>query len=145
MKRLRCKGIAAIEAALVMLATTSLLVIFVHCGRMALNCAALDRASSSAARYLASVPLEVLHDAAQRGQVLAAAQKIVDETLGAASVDVSELQVEYLCDPGYCSLLGPASTPARVGVQVMIQFHDPLYLDGQATQLSSYAEVGRDN
>jgi|GEM_PF-1516331 len=145
MKRLHCKGIAAIEAALVMFATTSLLVIFVHCGRMALNCAALDRASSSAARYLSAVPLEVLHDAAQRGIALEAARKIVEETLGAASVDVSGLQVDFLCDPATCALLGPASTPSRVGVQVMIQFHDPIYLDGQATQLSSYAEVSRDN
>jgi len=145
MRRLHCKGIAAIEAALVMFATSSLLVIFVHCGRLALNCAALDRASNSAARYLAAVPLESLHDSAQRVVVLSAAQKIVDETLAAASVDVSELQVEYLCDPGYCSVLASASTPAKVGVQVLIKFHDPLYLDGQATQLSSYSEVSRDN
>jgi hypothetical protein len=145
MRRLRCRGVAAIEAALVMFATTSLLVVFVHCGRLALDCAAVDRAASGAARYLASVPLEILHDGAQRGIVLAAAQNMVDETLSAAGVDVSGLQVDFLCDPGPCATLAPASTPARVGVQVVIQFQDSLYPDSGPTQVSSYAEVNRDN
>jgi len=145
MKRLRCRGIAAIEAALVMLAATSLLVAFVHCGRLALECAAVDRAASAAARYLAALPLEILHDAAQRGMALAAARNLVDETLAAASVDVSELQVDFLCDPGACASLPPATTPAKVGVQVVVQFHDTLYPNAYPTQVSSYVEVNRDN
>ncbi len=144
MKRLRCQGIAAIEAALVMFATTSLLVVFVHCGRMALNCAALDRAASGAARYLAALPLEILHDPTQRGYALGAAQAMVDETLAAASVDTSDVHLDFTCDGGLCSSLGSSATPGRVGVQLTIQFHDDLYLAGQPTELSSYAEASRD-
>lgn len=145
MKRLRCRGIAAIEAALVMFATTSLLVVFVHCGRMALNCAAIDRAASSAARYIAAVPLEILHDPAQRANALGAAQAMVDEALAAAHVDMSGMHLDITCDGGLCSSLGQAATPGRVGVQLTIQFHDDFYLAGQATELSSYAEASRDN
>ncbi len=144
MKRLRCRGIAAIEAALVMFATTSLLVSFVRCGRMALDCAAMDQAANCAARYLATVPLEVLHDATQRGYAIAAAQSMVNETLAAASVDVSGLQVDFMCNQGPCATLAPGSTPARVGVQVVIQFHD-LLAGGEPTQVNSYVEVARDN
>lgn len=145
MKRLRCRGIAAIEAALVMFATTSLLLAFVHCGRLALDCAAVDRASSATARYLAALPLEILHDDAQRAIALATAQNMLDETLAAASVDVGGLRVDYICDPGACANLSPGSTPAKVGVQVVIQFHDNLYPNDYPTQVLSYAEVNRDN
>lgn len=145
MKRLRCRGIAAIEAALVMFATTSLLVVFVHCGRMVLNCAALDRAASGAARYLAGVSLEILHDPAQRAYALAAAQAMVEETLSAARVDAASLQADFICDGALCANLGPGAAPGRVSVHLAIQFHDDMYLDGWVTELSSYVEVGRDN
>lgn len=145
MKRRNCRGIAAIETALVMFATTSLLVALVNCGRLAQHGAAVDSAASNSARYLATVPLAVLHESSQRDTALRLARKIVDDTLAAAGVDVSELQVFYSCDPTPCASLTAASVPGKVGVQVVVQFHDALFPNYPAVQLSSYAEVGRDD
>ncbi|WP_028103197.1 TadE/TadG family type IV pilus assembly protein [Pseudoduganella violaceinigra] len=144
MKRRRCGGAAAIEAGLVMLATTSLLANLVYCGRLALNGAALDRAASNAARYLATVPVEVLHDSVPRSAALSAAQGIIDETLAAANVDVQELQVNFFCDPSPCATLPPGSTPTKAGVEVVVQFHDELFGTNFPLQLSAFVEVGRD-
>lgn len=145
MKHQRSRGVALIEAALVMLALSSLLVGSLYYGRLAMSGAALDRAASNAARYLSTVAIENLHDSARRAVVLAAAQAMVDETFAAAGVAVQDLQVEFLCDPGACASLPPGSTPAKVGVLLTIQYQDSLFATNVPTQLSAYAEVGRDN
>jgi len=145
MKRRRCRGVAAIEAALVLFATSALLVNLLYCGRLALDGAALDRAASGAARYLSTVPLEDLHDSARRGAALAAAQAIAAETLAAAGIDVQQLQLEFLCDPGACATLPAGVTPSRVGVLANLSFYDEVFGGHAPTQLTAYAEVGRDN
>lgn len=145
MKRLRCRGVAAIEAALVLLATSVLLVNFIYCGRLAWTGAALDGAAAAAARYLSKVPIEVLHDSSQRGVALAVARAMVDDTLAAASVDVQELEVDLVCDPGPCASLSPAAVPAKVGVHVAGQFSDEQFGRYLSTRLAAFVEVGRDN
>lgn len=145
MKRLRCRGVAAIEAALVLFGASVLLVNLLYCGRLALAGAALDGATSSAARYLAAVPVEDLNDSARRSAALATAQAMIDETLAGAGVTAQDLQVQYLCGGGWCSMLAPGSVPNRVTVLATLDFQDEIFGSPGQTQLSSYVEVGRDN
>ena len=145
MKRLRCRGVAAIEAALVMLAVSVLLVNLVYCGRLALHGAALDSAAASAARYLAKVPLEELHDSARRAVALAAARRMVDDTLAAAKVDVQELQVEFTCELGACASLSSLVAPSKVAVSVVAQFRDEQFGAYLPATLVAFVEVGREN
>lgn len=145
MKHRRNRGVAAIEAALVLFGTSALLVIVLNCGRLALAGAALDRGASNAARYLAIIPVEDLQDSARRSVALAAAQSIVDEALAGASIDAQALRVEFTCDPGECSLLQSSDKPSRVGVLARLAFNSELIGSDVQTQLVAYAEVGRDN
>lgn len=145
MKRLRERGVAAIEAALVLFATTALLVNLLYCGRLAWHGAALDGAAYNAARYLASVPPEDLSDSSRRGAVLATAQAMVNETLAGAGVTGQDLQVQYLCGAGWCSVLAAGSVPTKVAVLATLEFRDEIFGSPGQTLLSSYVEVGRDN
>ncbi|MGW8389908.1 TadE/TadG family type IV pilus assembly protein [Pseudoduganella sp. HUAS MS19] len=145
MKRLRCRGVAAIEAALVMAVLAPLLVLALNIGRLAINGAAVDRAASNAARFLSTVPLEILRDASRRGVVLDSARSLVDQTLAAAAVDVQTLNVEFLCDPGNCSTLPANYTPTKIGVLVSVDNQAIVDLGTEPVLLSVYAEVGRDD
>ena len=69
MKRTRCRGVAAIEAALVLAGLAPLLAFALNLGRLAIDGAAADRAASNAARFLSTVPLESLHDSTRRAVV----------------------------------------------------------------------------
>lgn len=145
MKRRRSRGVAAIEAALVMAGLTPLLVLALNMGRLAIDGAALDRAASNAARYLATVPLESLRDSSRRSVVLDSARYLIVQTLAASKVDVATLHVEFLCDPGSCELLQATSTPTKIGVLVSI---DNLGIVDPGTaplRLEVFAEVGRDD
>ncbi|KQV58978.1 TadE/TadG family type IV pilus assembly protein [Duganella sp. Root336D2] len=143
MKRLRCRGVAAIEAALVMAALAPLLVLLLNTGRLAINGAAVDRAASNAARLLSTVPLEILRDGSRRGAALDSARYLIDETLAAAGVDVQTLHVEYMCDPGHCDELQATSTPSRIGVLVVVDNQPVVDFGAAPVTLSAYAEVGR--
>lgn len=143
MKRRRCRGVAAIEAALVMAGLAPLLVLLLNAGRLAINGAAVDRAASNAARLLSTVPLEILRDGSRRGAALDSARYLIDETLAAARVDVQTLHVEYTCDPGRCDDLQASSTPSKIGVLVSVDSQAIVDFGAPAVTLSAYAEVGR--
>jgi Flp pilus assembly protein TadG len=145
MKRLRSRGVAAIEAAIVMAVLAPALVMALNLGRLALNGAALDRAASNAARYLATVPIESLRDSTRRAAALTSAQAMIDQTLAAAMIDVQSVHVEFTCDPGQCSGLQAASTPSKVGVLAVMEYRDVLDIGNLPLSLSVYAEVGRGN
>ena len=149
MKRLRWRGVAAIETALVMFALSVLLVHALRYGLQAEGGAALDRAASNAARYLATVPIQTLRSSARRAAVLATARGLIDETLAAANLDVSTLEVQFLCDPGLCDALTPSTVPAtvpsKVGVLASMQYRNDMFSSIEPVGLSVYAEVGRGN
>jgi hypothetical protein len=145
MRRLRCRGVAAIEAALVMAGLAPLLVLALNMGRLAINGAAVDRAASNAARFLSTVPLEVLRDGSRRTVALDSAHALIDQTLAAAEVDVQTLRVEFLCDPGNCNALLATDTPTKIGVLVSVDNQAIVDFGTVPVTLAVYAEVGRDD
>lgn len=149
MKRRRCRGVAAIEAALVLGALTVLLVNALRYGRLAESGAALDRGACNAARYLASQPMENLRDSGRRAAVLARARQMVDDALAAAKLQVTDLDVNFLCDPGPCTSLtqttAPPTAPGKVGVLATMQYQDGIFSSSVPVSLTVYAEVGRGN
>jgi Flp pilus assembly protein TadG len=145
MKRRRCQGIAAVEAALLLMLLALLMVKCLSLGRLALGGAALDRAASNAARYLATVPVESLHNAARLAVVEAVARNMIEETLANAGIDAEEPQVYVKCGGVYCADLPPATTPTRIGVVAIIQYQDLMFASNVPAQLSVEAEVGRGN
>lgn len=145
MRRRRCQGIAAIEAALCMWLLAVLLVACLSMGRLALGGAALDRAASNAARYLATVPVDSLHDAARLAVAEAVARAMIEETLASAGIAAMAPQVRITCGAVYCVDLPPATTPTRIGVSATIQYQDDMFASNVPTQLSVQAEVGRGN
>ncbi|SFF69656.1 hypothetical protein SAMN05518865_103244 [Duganella sp. CF458] len=145
MRRRRCRGVAAIEAALVMAGLAPLLVLALNMGRLAINGAAVDRAASNAARFLSTVPLEILRDGSRRTVALDSARALIDQTLAAAAVDVQTLRVEFLCDPGNCNALLLTDTPSKVGVLVSVDNQAIVDFGTVPVTLAVYAEVGRDD
>jgi len=145
MKRLRCRGVAAIEAALVMAGLAPLLVLALNMGRLAINGAAADRAASNAARYLSTVPLESLHDSSRRATVLESARYLIDQTLAAANIEQAAWHVEFMCDLGHCDELLPGSIPGSVAVLLNVDSQPILDFGDPPVRLTVYAEVGRDD
>jgi len=145
MKRLRCRGVAAIEAALVMAGLAPLLVLALNMGRLAINGAAADRAASNAARFLSTVPLESLHDSSRRTAVLDSARNLVDQTLAAAKIDTQAWHVEFMCDFGHCDELLPANVPTKIGVLLTVDSQAIVDFGDTPVTLTVYAEVGRGN
>ncbi|KQZ25949.1 pilus assembly protein [Duganella sp. Root1480D1] len=145
MRQLRCRGVAAIEAALVMAGLAPLLVLALNMGRLAINGAAVDRAASNAARFLSTVPLEVLRDSGRRSVVLNTARSLIDSTLAAAEVDVQTLRVEFICDIGSCSALLASDTPTKIGVLLSVDNDAIVDFGTDPVTLAAYAEVGRDD
>lgn len=150
MRTLHCRGAVALEAAVMMVLLVPLLVASLYFGRLALAGAALENAVSNAARYMATVPDENLHDPVRSAAALAAARRIFDDTLAAANVPARELTVSFMCDTDACSSLSANSTPARVGVNAGFKFPNtdlfPYYTYGnnETTWLEERAEVGRE-
>lgn len=144
MRRLRCRGVAAIEAALVMVALAPVVALALYAGRLAVGGSALDRAASNAARYLATVPLESLRDGTRRAIALAVAQAMIEETLAAANVEGLQ-PVEFRCGSRSCSQLDVTEKPATVGVVATITYRDTLFGDHFPMTLTVHAEVGRGN
>lgn len=150
MNRLRCRGAAAIEAAIMLTLLTPLLVASIYFGRLALAGAALEQAASNAARVLSTVPAESLHDTARTAAALAAARSVFDETLAAANVEPLDLVVWFSCDPGDCRTVPSGSVPAKVGVYAAFNFPNADLFPNSGYGSSSYtwleerAEVGRE-
>ncbi len=145
MRRRRCRGVAAIEAALVMAGLAPLLVLALNMGRLAINGAATDRAASNAARYLSTVPLESLHDSSRRAVVLDSARSLIDETLAAASIDSQAWHVEFMCDSGHCDELLPVNIPTKVLVLLTVESQPIVDLGDIPVSLTVQAEAGRDD
>lgn len=150
MRRQRCRGAAAIEAAIMLTLLVPLLVASIYFGRLALAGATLEQAASNAARYMSKVPSESLHDAARTAAALAAARTVFNETLVAANVEPLDLELWFSCDPGDCSTLGSSYVPSRVGVYGAFNFPNtdlfPYsgYGSTSYTWLEGRAEVGRE-
>ncbi len=145
MRRQRCRGVAAIEAALVMAGLAPLLVLALNMGRLAMNGAAADRAASNAARYLSTVPLESLHDSSRRATVLESARTLIDETLAAANIDGQAWHVEFMCDIGHCDELLPSNIPSKVAVLLTVDSQPILDVGDLPVALTVQAEAGRDD
>lgn len=145
MRRRRCRGIAAIELALVLLACSLLLMQCLYFGRLAMNGAVLNRAASDAARYLALVPVEILRDGARRAQVLANAQAMLEAALADAGVPVQDLQVDFACGVTSCNVVTAANPLASMRVTAMLRYRDEWFGAADEVDLLAYAEAGRDN
>jgi Flp pilus assembly protein TadG len=143
MRRPHCRGAAAIEAALAMAALGALMTLAIDAGQLAAGGSAVDRAASNAARYLASVPLESLSDSSRRAVVLSVAQEMIEETLGAASVEGLQT-VEYRCGSRSCSEMDASETPAKVSVVVTIEYHE-MFGEQALRVMTVEAEASRDN
>jgi hypothetical protein len=150
MTRRRSRGIAAIELACVLVLLVPLLVASLYLGRLALAGAALELAATNAARFMATVPNESLHDPARLAAAQAAARAVFDDTLTAAGVEPHGLYVWFSCDPGDCRLLPSGVTPTKVGVYStfgfpnMDVFYNQPFSGQEYTWLTGYAEVGRE-
>lgn len=145
MSRVRCRGVAAIEAALVLAGLAPLLVLALNMGRLAIDGAAADRAASNAARFLSTVPLESLHDGARRAVVLDSARHMVGQTLAAAGIDEQAWHIEFTCDIGHCDELLPSSTPSKIGVLLTVDSQAIVDAGADPVALAVFAEVGRGN
>ena len=145
LKRARCRGVAAIEAALVLAALAPLLALALNMGRLAIDGAAADRAASNAARFLSTIPIESLHDSARRTVALESARNMIGQTLTAARIDAQSWHVEIMCDIGHCDELLPTSTPTKIGVLVTVDSPAIVGSGADPVALSVYAEVGRGN
>ncbi|WP_426167397.1 hypothetical protein [Pseudoduganella sp. R-34] len=145
MKRLRCRGVAAIEAALVMAGLAPLLALALNMGHLAIDGAAADRAASNAARFLSQVPLESLRDSSRRTVVLDSAQQMIGQTLSAANIGPQAWHVEFMCDIGHCDQLLPGMVPSKIGVMLTVESQAVVELGHPAVNLVVYAEAGRDN
>lgn len=145
MRRASCRGVAAIEAALVLAGLAPLLAFALNIGRLAIDGAAADRAASNAARFLSTVPLESLHDSARRAVVLDSARSMVGQTLAAARIDAQAWHIEFMCDIGHCDELLPTSTPTKIGVLLTVDSQAIVGAGADPVALAVYAEVGRGN
>ncbi|MCE3264181.1 MAG: hypothetical protein K0R43_3260 [Pseudoduganella sp.] len=145
MRRRHCRGVAAIELAMVLLVCALLLTQCLYYGRLAMSGAVLDRATSDVARYLALVPVESLRDGTQRALVLGNAQVMLEQALADAGVQVLDLQVDFGCGLTGCSVVSPANPLASMSVTAMLRYRDEWFGAAGDVDLLAYAEAGRDN
>lgn len=145
MKRLRCRGVAAIEAALVMAGLAPLLALAINMGQLAIDGAAADRAASNAARYLSLVPLEALRDGSRLTMAQESARRLVDETLSASRINLQASHIEFMCGLGHCDEMQPGFIPTKIGVVLTVQSQSVFDMGDSPMNLTVYAEVGRDN
>jgi len=148
MKRLRCRGMALVEAALTLPVCLAVLAFTLSFGRQTWYTAVLDKATADAARYVASVPLESLQDGSRRSAVLSAAEAMLAEALASAGIPATLLNVEIGCANMDCAAMPASEAPQWVVVRVQVYFTDSILYrltEREQVMLSSVARVGRDN
>ncbi|HEV7814372.1 MAG TPA: TadE/TadG family type IV pilus assembly protein, partial [Janthinobacterium sp.] len=123
------RGVAAIELALIFIATLALLPFTIWFGRVFYQYEVLVKAGNAAARYVASAPLAEMSTGASAKNVIATATKmIVDAAAGAhlsALPDPDTIGIR--CIPMTCGT--PGSTPAMIEINFTVTMVDDLFFD----------------
>ncbi|WP_342118947.1 TadE family protein [Pseudoduganella sp. OTU4001] len=145
MRRRYCKGVAALEFALVLLAFTAIMLGFLSIGRMMMVGMALDRATTDAARYMATVPVEDLRDSTRRAALLANTRSVLEQGLAASGIQASDLTVGYVCGNTDCNTLSQSNPLESIIVTATVNYSDGWFGIGERTELTTTAGAGRDN
>lgn len=143
MRRRRSRGVAAIEFALVLAVFSAILAGFLYFGRFAMERAVLDRATTDAARYMATVPAEDLRDSARRSALLARTRALLEETLRGSGIQTTDLYVSYRCGSSDCGTVLPSNSLATVTVSATLGYSDTMFGAAERIEFAAYAEAGR--
>ena len=122
--RRRQRGVAAVEAAVLLPLLLVLLVFPLFFGRIFWHYAVLQKAAHDAARYLATVPLVEMNNPA-RGPLAADLARAIatTETAELYAGENSPVSITVLCDDGNCD----AGLPATVSVLARTRMYDPFF------------------
>lgn len=143
MRRLRCRGVASIEFALVLFAGALMLQGCLFYGRALMYTLALDRTVHDMARYLTQQPDENLLNAARRTALLNKARAMLQESLLQSGLQLETMYVEMRCGGYNCDWSGIPLD--QMSVYVQLTYHvspgGPYY----DTNLQAYEVISRDN
>lgn len=142
MRRLRCRGVASIEFALVLFAGALMLQGCLFYGRALMYTLALDRSVHDMARYLTQQPEETLRNGTRRAVVLNKARAMLQESLQQSGLQLETLYVEMRCGGFDCDR--PGIPLDHMSVYAHLTYHATSNPDFD-TNLSAYEVISRDN
>jgi len=131
------RGAVAIEMALVLLQCFVLLPTALYCARVALHSAVMQQAAHGAARYLSSLPPEVMRNADNQAVAQLVARNLVSDSIAAARLDTAPGSVNIHCDLADCSQLLPNQVLNVVHVHIGLVLEDPIFSNGFQTYVAA--------
>jgi Flp pilus assembly protein TadG len=123
----RQRGAVLIETALLLLLSFALLPYLLYAARLCWYRLVLERAVHDAARYVATVPLEVMRDPAQQAVVLAVAQDMVLDSAAAARLETRPSGIVVQCNSWPCAMMAFGSSIDSITVSTSLPFRDPYF------------------